>query len=879
MSSPVSNPRWRGGVESDRRALFGGDATLAALRALMLAALIALGIAVVVSQSALAATVSGSSMQQPNPAVGMLLEKARFWHERGKFDAALDFYNRVLSLQPGNSAALAGASKVAFDQGHDSEAQNYLERLRKVSPDDPFIAQFSTLRRLTAAESATLLQARQLAFRGQKAEALAKYRQLFTGNQVPLDLAADYYPLYISTLPDDSLEADRALTTIAKLADQNPTDSNLQLAAAWSEILTSSGRSEGIERLQKLTKNPVLTERCTSLWRQALIWEGSSFDAQAHLETYLQDHPSDPELEAKREQYVHDLPDLSVRARWKAGEAIGAKDYKTAEAQLNIALNHDKDDGMAMGMLALVRKLDGSGRDWRSLYKEAVRLAPDSEADFSRMLGLDAEKAINEKYHKVAELNDSGRYDEAESLLRSLIGSQRDPGSYLQLASIQSKAGKTDAAMTSLRMTLAGDPGNPSANEAMAEIYIGQQRLAEARPLLAKAEEGFQQRHDERGLAVVRAARVDLMRSEALAISNPAAREQALRDVLAMAPANWWVRLELARSLKQRGQVAAAQTLIDEANRAVAAPGALAQKSGQEAMQVAFTWAQESNDKARQEALVRMVPPDRRSPAMTRFLADAAFNSQVRDLGASGDPASVPMLLRLANASDPTGERGMEIGLALLRLHDVDALRQALTLSLSRTQPPTPSQLVSYAGVLMQANQLGAAEDLVAQLQRVRLTEVEREGVESLRDGLLVSQVDRMLQQGRAQQLQKLVMKRLAVHPNNAALRAALARTQIAQGSTSQPLATLTALLDAEPDNLQVRMAAIDANLKLQNYSTASEMAEEGMRREPRNPYLVMQAANAARARGHQGEALDLMIKARQMLNQSEPDTEMAEIN
>ena len=879
MKSLDSNPSWRGAAASVRRAVVGADATLAALRALTLAALTALGIALAASQMALADTGNAATPQQRISAVGMLLEKAQFWAERGKLDAALDFFNRVLSLQPDNPAALAGASKVAFDQGHDNEAHNYLERLRKVSPDDPFIAQFATLRRLTDAEAATLLQARQLAFRGQKAEALAKYRQLFIGNQVPRDLAADYYPLYISTLPDESVEADRALSAMVQLADQNPKDTGLQMAAAWSEILTSGGRSDGIERLRVLARNPALTERCNSLWRQALIWEGSSIEAQARLDTYLQDHPSDPELEAKRVQYIHDLPDLSVRSRLRAGEALGVKDYKTAEAQLNIALQHDKDDGMALAMLALVHKIDGSGRDWRSLYKEAVRLSPESEPDFAKMLGLDAEKAITEKYRKVGELTDAGRYDEAETMLRGLIGNQRDPGSYLQLAGIQSKAGKTDAAAASLRMTLAADPSNPSANEAMAEIYIGQHRLAEARPLLAKAEEGFAQRHDEHGLAVVRAARVDLLRSEALAISDPVAREQALRDVLAVAPTSWWVRLELARTLKQQGHVTEAQTLIDEANRAATAPGALNTKPGQEAMQVAFTWAQEANDQVREAALLRMVPPDRRSPAMQRFLAAASFTRQVRDLGASDDPASVPTLLRLADAPDPTGERGMEIGLALLRQHNIDALRQALALGLNRTQPPTPSQMVSYAGVLMQANQLGAAEDLVTQLQHMRMSSAEREGMESLRDGLLISQVDRMLQQGRVQQLQKLLAARLVVHPHNAALQAALARVQIAQGSVSEPLSRLDALLQADPDNLQVRMTAIDANLKLQNNAAAADLAGEGMRRQPNNPYLVIQAANAARARGHQGEALDLMVKARQMLNPSESETELAGIN
>ena len=836
--------------------------------------------AAVVASPALAAVGGGSgavSESSVRNATGLLLEKAQFWYEKGQLPVALDFYTRVLTLQPDNTDALAGASRVAFDQGHDAQAHEFLERLRKVSPDDPFLAAFDTLKRRTPEDAATLLEARTLAVQGKKEAALAKYRRLFKGDVVPVDLAADYYPLYISSLPDESLEADRAITEINALADKNPKDITLQLAAAWSDILTSGSRADGIARMRALAKIPAMRERATTLWRLALVWEGSSFEAQEHLETYLQDHPSDPELDAKREQYVHDLPDISVRARWKAGDAIGARDYKTAEEQLNIALNRDPDDAESLAMMALVHKLDGKGRDWRGLYQRAVKLMPDTEPQFREMLGLDAEKAVNDKYHQVGVLTEAGRYAEAEALLRSLIGNQRNPGSYLQLATIQGKAGKTDAAMASLQIALAGDPANPAANEAMAEFYIEQKRFNEARPLLARAEAGYQASKDEHGLKVVRAAKADLMRIDALAATDPATRERGLRDALAVDPASWWIKLELARQVRDSGRADEAKALMDDAYRLANTPGALDTKEGQDALQVAFTWAQEVNDRSRADALVRLVPSGKRSASMDRFLADLAFKKQVRELGSDGDARAIDTLLQLAGKPDPSGERGTEIGVALIRLQDVVSLRRALAISLDATNPPTARQRISYAGVLMQANQFGAARDVVAPLARAQLNPTEREALENLKDGLAISELDPLLQQNRAAEAQKLVARRLAVHPDSMALQAAYARTQIAMGNVVQPLATLSALLDKEPGNLSVRMAAIEANMKLQNFGQAADLAEDGMRLYPRNPYLVIQAAVAARARGRKSEALGLMVRARQMLSAAwEPDAASA---
>ena len=816
------------------------------------------------------AAVANATDPGTNSAIGLMLEKAQFWYEKGRPEVALDFYTRVLGLQPDNRDALVGASKVQFDQGNEAQARVYLDRLRKLSPNDPFIANFDTLKRRSPEDAQILLEARTLAVQGKKTQALEKYNLLFKGNVIPTDLAADYYPLYVSSLPDESVEADEALTAVKKLADDNPRDVSLQLAAAWSLILTTGGRTEGIERLRALEKVPAMTERAGALWRQALLWEGPSLDAQEQIDAYLKTHPTDAEMEAKRAEFAASLPNIGVRSRWKAGDAIEAKDWKTAETNLNVALNFDKDDAEAMAMLSLVKKLTGHAAESQKLYSDAIRLEPDKKEEFDKMLGLDAERAVQEKFRQVDRLADAGKYDEAETLLRSLLAGQRNPGSYLQLATIQAKAGRTDAAIASLQVVLAADPTNADANSALAEIYMGQKRYNDARPYLARAEDGYQKKNQTKGLAQVHSSQAEIMRVDAIALTDPVKREAGLRRALAVDPSSWWIKLELARTLKDEQRGTEAQTIIDSAYRTASSRGALQTQDGQDAMQVAFIWAQENNDRRRADELVQMVPPGQRTASMAKFMAMVAFKQQVRNIAASDDPMANDKLLQLANAPDPTGERGTEIALAFLHMQDIDSLRDALATSLDATKPPTPSQRISYAGVLLQANQLVAAQDVLDPLAGERMSVVERDALEKTKDAMAVSALDPMLQQKQYREADRMIQARLAVHPDSSTLLAASARIQVAQGNAVGVRANLASALERDPGNLPLRLALVEAEMKLQHYARASELAQDGMKLFPRNPYLVIQAANAARGRGFQSQALDLMVKARALLTQSD---------
>jgi Flp pilus assembly protein TadD len=69
-----------------------------------------------------------------------LLEKARDLETRGRMDLAAQTWQQVLLADPDNTKALGGMARAAALKGDNALAQTYVERLRRINPNDPAIA-------------------------------------------------------------------------------------------------------------------------------------------------------------------------------------------------------------------------------------------------------------------------------------------------------------------------------------------------------------------------------------------------------------------------------------------------------------------------------------------------------------------------------------------------------------------------------------------------------------------------------------------------------------------------------------------------------------------------------------------------------------------
>jgi tetratricopeptide (TPR) repeat protein len=89
---------------------------------------------------------AGSSPAQASQSVTRpLLDKASALEAHGRRDLAVQTWHQVLLADPNNTEALGGLARAATLDGNAALAQTYLERLRRINPNDPNIARVAKL--------------------------------------------------------------------------------------------------------------------------------------------------------------------------------------------------------------------------------------------------------------------------------------------------------------------------------------------------------------------------------------------------------------------------------------------------------------------------------------------------------------------------------------------------------------------------------------------------------------------------------------------------------------------------------------------------------------------------------------------------------------
>ena len=153
-------------------------------------------------------------------------------------------------------------------------------------------------------------------------EAVAAYRRAFRSDAPPPAYAVEYYAALIRTKADWTI----ARSGLAALLRASPNNLNAQLA--YAELLTyhPEVRQEGINRLVKLSQNPVIGAQATKDLRQSLLWLDVSPDSVPQYDIYLAKHPDDAEI-AK----------LAQTARSNTGELKASAFYDMENGKLDDA--------------------------------------------------------------------------------------------------------------------------------------------------------------------------------------------------------------------------------------------------------------------------------------------------------------------------------------------------------------------------------------------------------------------------------------------------------------------------------------------------------------------------------------------------------------
>jgi predicted Zn-dependent protease len=793
--------------------------------------------------------------------IAVLMDQAAYWRQQGRGDLALAALNRALLLDPTNVDALAQAAELNAERGERAMAESDLAKLRAAHPDDPRIASVTQALRVGPIDPAALAQARDLARQGHNAEAIDRYRTLFHGGAPPDTMAVEYNQVLAGT--EGGWDAARA--GLARFVSQHPQDARGQLA--YAELLTyrPATRADGIGRLAILANNKATADAARTAWRQALDWLPLDPASIPLYQAYLAAHPDDAGLEkrlADARNPKRTPGDQAGQDRERGFDALQANRLGDAEAAFQAALAINAQDADALGGLGLVRQRQGKDAEARDLLERAIAAAPDKAAQWQSALN-GATTAT--EYASAKALARSGQYAQAAAQLRAVIAKGGDvTGAQQMLADMQARGGDLAGAEASYRAVLARQPDNAAALIGLANVLTKRGRDSEAQALLAKAEAtGHGQAAGQ--------ARAQQLRQQAEQTTDPQAAIGLLRAAMAAAPSDPWVRLDLARALARQGQAAEGQALMAGLTD-TARPSA-------DALHAAALFAMENHQPEEAAALAERIPAGSRGADMTRLLADARFEQQVRrvvaDAAISGDARQ--RLLALAAAPDPTGARGAAIVRAFASLNDPAGARQAIAVALAANRNPTPAARIAWAGALLAAGQDADAGRLIAVVDlQGGLTAEQRAALTSLRDGIAVQTSDRLNQEGKTAEAYDQLAPALARSPDDPDLNLALGRLYQTARDPRQALAIAEALLRRDPGNLDARRAAVDAAIEMGDLREAAALVQDGRAASPDDPRVWIMSADLARARGDNGQVLSDLRTAQTLRRQQIGDDQPA---
>jgi tetratricopeptide (TPR) repeat protein len=427
----------------------------------------------------LALGVTACIPSQAQGGVDILLAQARSLEARGRMDLAVGNWRKVLLVNPNQTEALAGLARGAKQNGQTEEERSYLDRLRKINPGDPQIAQVEKLHVFTPEERNRLDEAGRLAMQHKPDEAMKIYHQVL-GDQLPPPgkWAGPFY----ETEAASNGGREKAISQLRQLCAQNPNQEAYRLWLASQLTYDPKTRKEGI-RLFESIKDPGTVEQARAPWRQALLWEKDNPDVLAPIEAYLQRYP-DPDLQpiaeslrAKQQQNIADADEQ------RAFEALRNKDTNAAAAEFTDVLRRSPNDADAIAGLAFARLDQKRFSEALSLFDHARALAPqrqdvrDGYDSAKFWLAIERGASAQQQNQPAAAI---AGYREALTLRPLDIGAQ------LGMANALVKEHKYSDAEARFQQVLRLSPNNADAMAGLGFVRLNQGRFDDAEKLFAE---------------------------------------------------------------------------------------------------------------------------------------------------------------------------------------------------------------------------------------------------------------------------------------------------------------------------------------------------------------------------------------------------------
>ena len=779
--------------------------------------------------------------------IDLLIRQAERWLSQERADLAASSIERALAAEPTNTAALAVAARIEAARDNRLAAAAYLARLRAAGGTEEQRTQVDNAVRGATIDRNALETARQLARDGKAAEAVARYRSLFGQAGPPEQFALEYYQT-LAGAPTGGEEGRRGL---AALAERSNADPRTRLAYAQTLTYQPGTRAQGIERLAGLVDQPGIGTEARRSWRQALIWGIADPGATPQQEAYLRRFPDDDDLRRRIEtaRAAAPPPDPGATARQEGFTRLEAGGLRDATRQFDAAIAANPNDADALGGLGVVRLREGKTAEARTLLERAIAADPARAAQWQKALdgaSYGAELAEGRSLLR------AGKLDEADTVLRRAVRREAadKTDAEVALGELALKRNDPTAAEQRFRTALTRRPGFAPAqlglNQALRALGRTSERVAVAtpRPVLSPSESQSAQ-----------------LRVEAARAADPASATALLRNAVALAPNDPWVRLDLARALRREGRAGEGRALVEEL---------AARSSSGESVMAAALFADEEGRAADVEALVNRIPPGRRSADMARLAQRARATAEVTraaDMLRTGNIEGRQRLLMLAARPDPSGATAAAVIRAFASMNDRFGAAEAGRVGQTANRTAGARAQLAIASALLGAGLEAEAGALADAADGASLPAEQRRDLASLRTGIAIRAADRLNEGGDQAGAFERLRPALAANPESPELRLALARLYQGARRPAEAMRLAEQVLARDPRDLDARRSAVDAAVAAGDRARAEALVAEGRALAPQDARATLLEARVARAFGQDSRArraLELAAAQRQ---------------
>lgn len=780
-----------------------------------------------------------------------LFEQAQFWQEKNRNDLAKDALQRILNADPQNKEAIYRMGMIAAREGDEEATQQWTNLLAQIAPADPRVKQLGAAKAVQAVDPATLAEARRLSSQGQYDAAIKRYQEVFGGVTPTLELSAEYY-LTLAGTKSGIAEAKAQLNKLSQGASLNSS-----LRQAYAQVLSydENTRRQGIELLSAMAAT---SPQSDSHWRQALLWLDASASDKKYYDQYMSVHPNDLEVINYFQSTLQRKKNNAVTNNRSRGyQALNANKLKDAERLFKAAVAENAKDADAAAGLGLIRLKQQQFDEAKSYLAKAMALSPAKS------------KQWTEAYQSAdfyAQMTQARRLMEQEQYERALnqvlpLTTTKTPRSFeaqILAAQLEHKQGKAEQALQRYNAVLQKDPSHLDAKLGLIAVLQSQGRWSDAERLAALLPE-----KDRNRVAYVSQAEVNKLRADA-ANTNDLLAEISLRRAMKLAPADPWVRLDLARLIARQGDDIRARTIVEPLQAA---------SQSAESRYAAAMFASEQKRWLDVDRIMSSIPQSQRTPAMNALAAQSAARSKfsaVIQRASVGDQAGARQLLIDLHQSSALGAKVVgELANELVQANQTELAYQLVELDLMQGLDEKAGDYIGHISVMNESGRSRQARELMTELMlRPDLTEENRRSLMGLQQGLAVREADQLRNSGQLALAYDLLAARLREAPENEELLLAMGRLYESGNKTTEADEIYNYVLKLNPANQQALSGAVNLALAQNDTDKAAQLLSRIDWNSAADPELLVMAARVSQAKGDDNEAAALLLKARKLAYQ-----------